>query len=302
MFKTPEGPGAVTRVFFRLLLVLALFSVGCGSVSAQQMGSKVMVTAAQVAAAVANSPLSPALKAYAADIGNLAINVESGGNLGVYNGTCCTGVLQVNTGGLKTYCQCTPQEYANMSLQQQVDIWAQVTNVNANNATVRQLMGLGSFGGQPVTGAMVLSCIQIGPGNCAKTVSAGTCATSAGSDGNGNNFCDFAAKINGGTGSSPVMVGDGGTQSGAAPPLLPAANYQYPSVEEAFLAGAGVDVGQSKDAILSALSVAMFLWSAWVALAQYLSWRKGRIDWMTLQNNIVSSTVLTLLVFVITLT
>ncbi len=292
----------MTRVFFRLLLVLALFSVGCGSVSAQQMGSKVMVTAAQVAAAVANSPLSPALKAYAADIGNLAINVESGGNLGVYNGTCCTGVLQVNTGGLKTYCQCTPQEYANMSLQQQVDIWAQVTNVNANNATVRQLMGLGSFGGQPVTGAMVLSCIQIGPGNCAKTVSAGTCATSAGSDGNGNNFCDFAAKINGGTGSSPVMVGDGGTQSGAAPPLLPAANYQYPSVEEAFLAGAGVDVGQSKDAILSALSVAMFLWSAWVALAQYLSWRKGRIDWMTLQNNIVSSTVLTLLVFVITLT
>ena len=266
------------------------------------MGSKVMVTAAQVAAAVANSPLSPALKAYAADIGNLAINVESGGNLGVYNGTCCTGVLQVNTGGLKTYCQCTPQEYANMSLQQQVDIWAQVTNVNANNATVRQLMGLGSFGGHPVTGAMVLSCIQIGPGNCAKTVSAGTCATSAGSDGNGNNFCDFAAKINGGTGSSPVMVGDGGTQSGAAPPLLPAANYQYPSVEEAFLAGAGVDVGQSKDAILSALSVAMFLWSAWVALAQYLSWRKGRIDWMTLQNNIVSSTVLTLLVFVITLT
>ncbi len=292
----------MTRVFFRLLLVLALFSVGCGSVSAQQMGSKVMVTAAQVAAAVANSPLSPALKAYAADIGNLAINVESGGNLGVYNGTCCTGVLQVNTGGLKTYCQCTPQEYANMSLQQQVDIWAQVTNVNANNATVRQLMGLGSFGGHPVTGAMVLSCIQIGPGNCAKTVSAGTCATSAGSDGNGNNFCDFAAKINGGTGSSPVMVGDGGTQSGAAPPLLPAANYQYPSVEEAFLAGAGVDVGQSKDAILSALSVAMFLWSAWVALAQYLSWRKGRIDWMTLQNNIVSSTVLTLLVFVITLT
>ena len=292
----------MTRVFFRLLLVLALFSVGCGSVSAQQMGSKVMVTAAQVAAAVANSPLSPALKAYAADIGNLAINVESGGNLGVYNGTCCTGVLQVNTGGLKTYCQCTPQEYANMSLQQQVDIWAQVTNVNANNATVRQLMGLGSFGGHPVTGAMVLSCIQIGPGNCAKTVSAGTCATSAGSDGNGNNFCDFAAKINGGTGSSPVMVGDGGTQSGAAPPLLPAANYQYPSVEEAFLAGAGVDVGQSKDAILSALSVAMFLWSAWVALAQYLSWRKGRIDLMTLQNNIVSSTVLTLLVFVITLT
>ena len=51
----------------------------------------------------------------------------------------------------------------------------------------------------------------------------------------------------------------------------------------------------------AALSVAMFLWTAWVALAQYLSWRKGRIDLMTLQNNIVGSAVLTLLVLGITL-
>ena len=86
-----------------------------------------------------------------------------------------------------------------------------------------------------------------------------------------------------------------------APPLLPGANYQYPSVEEAFLAGAGVDAAQTKNVILSALSVAMFLWTAWVALAQYLSWRKGRIDLMTLQNNIVGSAVLTLLVLGITL-
>ena len=264
------------------------------------MGPKVTVTAAQVAAA-ANSPLNPNLKAYAADIGKLAINVESGGNLGVYNGTCCTGVLQVNRSGLKTYCHCTPEEYANMGLQQQVDVWAQVTNANADNATVRQLMGLGSFGGQPVTGAMVLSCIQIGPGNCAKTVNAGICATSAGSDGNGNNFCDFAARIDGATGSAPVAVGYGNAPSGAAPPLLPNANYQHPSVEEAFLAGAGVDVARTKGAILSALSVAMFLWTAWVALAQYLSWRKGRTDLMTLQNNIVGSAVLTLLVLGITL-
>jgi integrating conjugative element protein (TIGR03758 family) len=270
------------------------------------MGPKVTVTSAQVAAAIGNSPLSPELKRYAADIGKLAVNVESGGNLGVYNGTCCTGVLQVNRGGLKTYCHCTPEEYANMGLQQQVDVWAKVTNANADNATVRQLMALGSFGGKPVTGAMVLSCIQIGPGNCAKTVKAGTCATSAGSDGNGNNFCDFAAKVDGTAGNAPVAVDygatpSGATPSGAAPPLLPNVNYRYPSVGEAFLAGAGVNPAQTKEAILSALSVAMFLWTAWVALAQYLSWRKGRIDLMTLQNNIVGSAVLTLLVLGITL-
>ena len=45
----------------------------------------------------------------------------------------------------------------------------------------------------------------------------------------------------------------------------------------------------------------MFLWTAWVALAQYGSWRKGRIDLMTLQTNIIGSTVLTLLVLGLTL-
>jgi integrating conjugative element protein (TIGR03758 family) len=188
-----------------------------------------------------------------------------------------------------------------MPLQQQVDVWAKLTNANTNNATVQGLMGMGSFGGQPVTGAMVLSCIQIGPGNCAKTIKAGTCATSAGSDGNGNNFCDFAAKINGVSGSNPAAISDINTPSGAAPPLLPSANYQYPSAEDAFLAGAGVDVSQSKDLVLSALSVVMFLWTASVALAQYGSWRQGRIDWMTLQTNIIGSTVLTLLVLGLTL-
>jgi len=181
----------VNRPLRSLLLMLALFTAVLAPASAQQLGPKVVVTAAQVAAAIAHSPLSPGLQAYAADIGKLAINVESGGNLGVYNGTCCTGVLQVNKSGLAKYCDCTPEEYANMSLQQQVDVWAKLTNANANNATVQGLMGKGSFGGQPVTGAMVLSCIQIGPGYCAKTLQAGTCATSAGSDGNGNNFCDL---------------------------------------------------------------------------------------------------------------
>lgn len=292
---------AVSGLFRSLLLMLVLFCAGLAPASAQQLGPKVVVTAGQVAAAIGNSPLSPGLKAYAADIGKLAINVESGGNLGIYNGTCCTGVLQVNKGGLAKYCDCTSEEYASMSLQQQVDVWAKLTNANANNSTVQGLMGMGSFGGKPVTGAMVLSCIQIGPGNCAKTIQAGTCATSAGSDGNGNNFCDFAAKIDGADGASPTVIVDANIPTGAAPPLVPSANYQYPSAEDAFLAGAGVGVGQSKEVVLSALSVAMFLWTAWVALAQYGSWRQGRIDLMTLQTNLIGSTVLTLLVLSLTL-
>jgi len=289
--------GILRRWLLMLPLLLALPSLAF----AQQLGPKVVVSAAEVAAAVAQSPLSPALKAYATDIGKLAINVESGGNLGIYNGSCCTGVLQVNRGGLAKYCDCTSQEYANMPLQQQVDVWAKVTNANAANATVQNLMAMGSFGGRAVTGAMVLSCIQIGPGNCAKTLQAGSCATSAGSDGNGNNFCDFAARIDGAAGGSPAALTEANLPVGAAPPLLPAANYQYPSPGEAFLAGAGVEEGQARELVLSAIAVAAFLWVAWVALAQYGSWRQGRIDLMTVQANLVGSAVLALLVLGLTL-
>ena len=76
-----------------LLAFALLFS---GLVIAQQLGPKIIVTADQVAAAASASPLSAAFKQYAADIGKLAINVESGGNLGIYNGSCCTGVLHAN--------------------------------------------------------------------------------------------------------------------------------------------------------------------------------------------------------------
>jgi P-type conjugative transfer protein TrbL len=188
------------------LLALVLITVGFPAY-AQQLGPRMIVTASDIEAAVNNSPLSPTLKQYAEDIGRLGI-FESGGNLGVYNGTCCTGVLQVNRGGLWANCHCTPAQYASMSLQQQVNIWAAVTNVNANNGIIRGLMALGSFDGKPVDGAMILACIQIGPGHCAKTLAAGTCSTQAGADANGKNFCDFAANISSGS-SSGVGSGSG---------------------------------------------------------------------------------------------
>lgn len=283
------------------LLAAVLFSAAA---LAQQMGPKIIVTADQVAAAVAASPLGPALKQYAADIGRLAVNVESGGNLGVYNGTCCTGVLQMNRGGLDRYCDCKPEQYASMNLQQQVNYWAELTNANAANSVVRNLMAMGTFGGRAVDGAMVLSCIQIGPGNCAKTLRTGTCSTNAGADGNGNNFCDFAASIRGGA-ASPSPAPDpspapnpnpepaaGGTP---APPWTPV------SAPAAFSAGAGVDMDTVHEAVRETVSVAALLWTAWVAQAQFFSWRRGRASLPTLEASVVGAAVLTALLLFITL-
>jgi integrating conjugative element protein (TIGR03758 family) len=271
---------------------------------AQQLGPKVVATADQIAAAIATSPLSAGLKPYAADIGRLGL-FESGGNLGVYNGTCCTGVLQVNRRGLRVFCGCTPAEYAAMPLQDQVNVWAKLTNANAANGIVQGLMARGTFDGKPVDGAMVLSCIQIGPGNCARTLAAGTCATRAGADGNGNNFCHFAAQIR----STDPVAADSGT--GTVPTTDPSTSpgwggavgtYWTPvSAEDAFFNGAGVDMSEVNTFVSNLVGGAAILWAAWVSQAQFFLWRQGRIQLLALQTNILTAAVLTLLVLFFTL-
>jgi hypothetical protein len=279
-------------LFLAALLWLAV-------VQAQQLGPKVVVTAGQVAAAIANSPLSASLKQYAADIGRLGI-FESGGNLGVYNGTCCTGVLQVNRRGLRKYCDCTPAEFASMSLQNQVNVWAKLTNDNANNRIIRGLMARGTFDGKPVDGAMVLSCIQLGPGNCARTLAAGTCSTRAGADINGTTFCTMAARIRGddtvvadpGPGNSP------GNDQEAAPDSGP---YWMPiSAEDAFFNGAGVDMSEVNTFVSELVAGATVLWAAWVSQAQYFLYRRRSITLMDVQSNLLRAAVVTSLVLIFT--
>lgn len=287
-----------------LFSVVFLISLCWAAVQAQQLGPKVVVTADQIAAAVASSPLSDSLKKYATDIGRLGI-FESGGNLGIYNGSCCTGVLQVNKRGLRKYCECTKAQYAQKSLQEQVNIWAKLTNDNANNGIIRGLMARGTFGGIPVDGAMVLSCIQIGPGNCARTLAAGTCATRAGADINGNNFCHFAARIRGT--DTVVADPDAGTAPGTDPGTPSgssgaAGTYWSPvSAEDAFFNGAGVDMSEVKTLVSNLVAAATILWTAWVSQAQFFLWRRGRIQLVAMQTNILTATVLTLLVLFFTL-
>jgi hypothetical protein len=268
-------------------------------VAASQLGPRVIASAEQIIAAVRASSLHPAFKAYAADIAGLAIKLESGGNLGIYNGTCCTGVLQVNRGGLARYCHCTPSEYARMSLQQQINVWAELTNANGNNGIVRGLMNRGTFDGRAVDGAMVLSCIQIGPGHCRRTLQAGTCATRAGADGNGKNFCDFAAAIRGGASGTVVATGPaaGSDPGGGADPRMTGGPEWSPiSAEDAFLNGAGVDMGEVKGVVSGLIGTALLLWLAWVSQAQASMFRGSRTDLLTAMRGIVSATVLVLLV------
>jgi hypothetical protein len=181
------------------LLFTAVFSDVASAGARQQLGPTGTYSAADISAAVQNSTVNSTFKSYGNDIGSLA-QFESGGNAGVYNGSCCTGLLQINRSNLAQQGY-TPESYANAGLQTQVDVWLKVTNQGANTAPVRQLQSMAAsgqtFDGQKVDGSLVLACIQLGTGNCQKMMASGSCSGFA--DSNGTTICKMADKIRGGS-------------------------------------------------------------------------------------------------------
>lgn len=186
---------------FRWIALLSLLflgiagAIGQASAKVSQIGPKTNYTAQQIADAVARSNLDPSLRAYANQMGQLGV-YESSGNAGIYNGSCCTGIFQLNQGNLRAN-GLTPQQYANMSLDQQVAVWAKVTNGGVNTGVVRKLQEMKTFDGQPVDGAMIMACIQLGTGNCQRMVQSGKC--SGFSDINGTTICKMANAMRGNT-------------------------------------------------------------------------------------------------------
>ena len=129
-----------TEILGRSLLFFGVFPpawvLGTLLLGHHSSASAQRVTAAQVAAAVAASPnASAALQSYAGAVGNLAM-FESGGQLGIYNGSCCYGVLQMNTSNINAIRpSVSVQQFQQWPLQAQVD--ASVRFVAAQQANIR---------------------------------------------------------------------------------------------------------------------------------------------------------------------
>jgi integrating conjugative element protein (TIGR03758 family) len=190
----------VSDALQRVLRLLLLATVCIGSWTYAQTSTR--VTADQVAQAILNSPTASAeLKSYAQAVGNLAM-FESGGQLSVYNGSCCYGVLQMNTRNIKQTLNISPEAFRNLPLQDQVNAWAQVMSTALNYSGVNKLQALGTFDGRVVDGNLVLACVQLGIGNCDTMRKSGSCSGFA--DINGTTICKMADKIAGGTASSTV--------------------------------------------------------------------------------------------------
>ena len=200
--------------WIQLLGVAVVWLAMLGSAAAQ--GNR--VTADQVADAIRNSPnASPWLRANADAVGRLAI-FESGGRLDIYNGSCCTGVLQMNRSNIERYAGVSREVFATWSLQQQVNAWSRLTSDALSNRIPQSLIAMGTFDGRPVDGNLVLACVQLGVGNCQRMIRSGRCNGFA--DINGTTICAMADRIAGGQGSgtgngSGSGSGTGGSGSGS---------------------------------------------------------------------------------------
>lgn len=173
------------------------------------------VTAAQVADAIRNSPnASTWLRTNADAVGSLAM-FESGGRLDVYNGSCCTGVLQMNRDNIRVYARVSREVFATWTLQQQVNAWAALTTDALKARAPASLIAMGTFDGRTVDGNLVLACVQLGIGNCQRMINSGSCSGFA--DINGTTICAMADRIAGSTGTGTgTGTGSGGSTGGAA--------------------------------------------------------------------------------------
>lgn len=172
-----------------------------------------IVSTADIAAAIRNSPNASAwLKQNAESVANLA-TFESQRNTSAYNGSCCYGVLQMNRGNIAAYARVSPEEYRQQSLQQQINAWSALTTDAMRSSAVTNLLALGTFDGRPVDGHLVLACVQLGIGNCQRMINSGSCAGFA--DSNGTTICAMADRIGGTAGATPG-AGNGGTTPGGS--------------------------------------------------------------------------------------
>ena len=172
-----------------------------------------IVSSADIATAIRNSPSASAwLRQNAESVANLA-TFESQRNTTAYNGSCCYGVLQMNRGNIAAYARVSPEEYRQLSLQQQVNAWSALTTDAMRSSAVTNLLALGTFDGRPVDGHLVLACVQLGIGNCQRMINSGRCSGFA--DSNGTTICAMADRI-GGTAATTPGAGNGGTNPGGS--------------------------------------------------------------------------------------
>lgn len=273
-----------------------------------------VVTAAQVAEAIRNSPnASPWLVANADAVGDLAM-FESGGRTDVFNGSCCSGVLQMNRENIARYARVSPEEFRTWSLQDQVNAWSQLTKEAMNNQIVRGFEAMGTFDGRAVDGSMVLACVQLGIGNCRTMIRSGSCHGFA--DINGTTICDMADRIAGrtptggatlpGQGFEPAPGAGAGGGGGGGTYTFECAKdssggcmSMSEAMREGFRTGSGVSMSDLRSTIQALMVAIALLIVGSALLGVWQHFAKGAIALSEMKLHMLRGLVIVGLVFVI---
>lgn len=290
-------------------IVLALLAWAHDAFAQDRLVNNTRVTAADVQQALLNSPnASPQLLQYAQAVGSLAM-YESGGQLSVYNGSCCYGVLQMNTRNIDRETGLTPEQFRRLPLQDQVNAWASVMSQALTTYPPRLLASLGTFDGRPVTPSMVLACVQLGTGNCLTMIRSGRCSGFA--DINGTTICSMADRIDQGAGGAPVVAVT--PPSGAPTVTTPPPRSPLPScitdghgrcvsisqaLTSGFEQGSGHSMAELRSFIQGLTAVVTLLIAAGLLLGVWREYARGQLATAELINGwrITSMVVLTILV------
>lgn len=279
---------SLTHSLKRAMLVLtSVLTLVCTITWAQ---NNTRVTADQVAAAILASPnASSQLRGYANAIGSLAM-FESGGQLSIYNGSCCYGVLQMTGTNIRETLHISPQEFRNLPLQAQVNAWSTVMSQALRTGVPARLASMTTFDGRPVTPSLVLACVQLGVGNCLTMIRSGRCNGFA--DINGTDICEMADRIDGTTrtpSTTPPSTPTTGS-SWTTTPQNPTAPLQgcltdgygnclslSQAMESGFESGSGFSMSELRN-VIQLLTVSItFLICASMLLAMWKQFTDGRI-------------------------
>lgn len=159
---------------------------------------------------------------------------ESGrtGNTGVYNGSCCTGLMQFNGANVAKYAGTTPENFATWSGQKQIDAYTKYFDKVSQEPGNRRAQDLANSGGyigdHKVDAHTVAACAQFGDKNCRAAIANNCSDKRNGFGGDGyRTVCGLAeesrkigGKANPGKNCSPTGTGGttgSGTGGGTTP-------------------------------------------------------------------------------------
>jgi hypothetical protein len=213
---------------------------------------------------------------------------ESGGRLSVFNGSCCYGVLQMNTANIASLRPpITTEAFRQLPLQDQVNAWSTVMSQALRTSAPAQLAAMTTFDARPVTPSLVLACVQLGVGNCLTMIRSGRCEGF--NDRNGTSICDMADRIDGVTrppNTNPTNPSTGWTLTPQTPntPLQNCLTDGYgncmsisQAIEAGFSNGSGFTMSQLRNFIQLLTVAALLLISASMLLAMWRQYVDGRI-------------------------